>query len=97
MEDYDFKVSLAECNRIINEEGFKISNQRKEEIYRLLEKRRNEIVDLEMTITQWIKQVSLNRRLSGNDEKDITMEDIWLLSGVNRKAKNYTIGFKADR
>lgn len=50
-----------------------------------------------MTITQWIKQVSLNRRLSGNDEKDITMEDIWLLSGVNRKAKNYTIGFKADR
>lgn len=95
--DVDFRAYMEECNRILNEEGFKISDQMQEEICQLLDKRQNEIVDVELILAQWIKQVSLNRRLSENDCKDITMEDIRLLSGVNRKKGNYTIGFGLGR
>lgn len=93
IEDDGVRTYMDECNRILNEAGFKISDQVQKEMCQLLDKRQYEICDAELIFTQWIKQVCLNRKLSGNTCKDITTEDILLLSGVDRKKKNYTIGF----
>lgn len=95
--EIDFKTYLEECDRILKEEGLMLSEQMQEEMCDLLNKRQYGVADMEWILTQWGKQVSLNRRLSGNDCRYITMEDISLLSGVNKKKETRMIGFGSGR
>lgn len=95
--EIDVRTYLEECNRIFEEGYLIISKQMQKEVCDLLNKRQYEIDDVEVILTQWIEQVSLNRKLSGNDCKYITEEDISLLSGGNRIKEKHTIGFGTGR
>lgn len=93
IEEIDIRAHLEKWKSMINNAGFQISEHAQEEICQMLEKRQNEIVDVEIILARWLSQVCLNRRIAENDNKEITTEDIRLLSGITMKKENYTIGF----
>lgn len=97
LEEIDFKSYLKKWNDLISEAGFSMPDNVQEELFQLFEKRQNEIVDIELIFTQWLSQLRLNRKLAGNDNKEIAAEEIRLLSGVTSKKGNHTIGFGTGR
>lgn len=97
IEDIDIKSYIENWKSMLNNAGFQISEHVQEELGQMLEKRQNEIVDAEIIFTRWLSQVCLNRKISEDDSKEITFEDIQLLSGITIKKGNYTIGFGSGR
>lgn len=94
IEEIDYKSYLNQACDLISEAGFSITDLVKEELCQVLEKRYDEIVDIEKFITQWLCQLHLNRQIVGNEGKEIVIEDVQLLAGFTPSKKvNHTIGF----
>ena len=93
IEEIDYRSYIEEWNVMISEAGFSISDTVQDELCKLFEKRKNEIFDIRQIISQWLSQLHLNRQIAENYNKEISSDDIRLLSGVTFKRENHSIGF----
>lgn len=93
IEEINVESYIEKWKCEISDAGFSIDSHVLEEMCRILENRQNGIADVESVFSQWLRQVRFNRMMENNDNKEITMSDIKLLSGVSVTKRSQTIGF----